>query len=49
MAYPNPDYFRVSRGRKKFYITFVDLVAWAYNISESTPESSEYHDAYSKI
>lgn len=49
MAYPNPDYFAVSRGRKKFYITFVDLVAWAYNITQSTPETSEYHDAYSKI
>lgn len=49
MSYPNPSSYFNPRGRKKFYITFVDLVAWAYNISETTPESSEYHDAYSKI
>lgn len=45
--YPN---FQFSpRGRTKFYITFVEMVAWAHNITESTTESSEYHDAYSKI
>lgn len=47
--YPNLDYFMNSRGRKKFYINYVDLVKWAYNITQSTQEGDDYHDAYSRI
>lgn len=47
--YPNLDYFMNSRGRKKFYINYVDLVKWAYNITQATQEGDDYHDAYSRV
>lgn len=47
--YPNLEYFINGRGRKKFYITYVDLVSWAHSITERTQEGDDYHDAYSRI
>lgn len=47
--YPNPSYFINGRGRRKFYITMVDMVSWAYNMTQSTQEGDNYHDAYSKV
>lgn len=47
--YPNPISYFNPRGRKKFYINFIELVSWAYSITERTQESHPYHDAYSKV